>query len=263
MGRKIFGALAAAVLSLAGSGNAVAAPTVIWVTIPLSFGGQRATAPARLPSAADVRAERRLRLVRYGLQFADAVVSAIGYHAYARCLSCLAYPGGGPRGGAPVGVADFNGGRPAEVDPLVQPFSRGGFLSLAVGTLAYDVADARIERHWAIAHRMSADVAEIGAHAWGISTWLPEIKRVHQDAAIAAACGAQWQAQRYGEAFSDGCVNTYYRAGSAPAPGLPAAGVVVICAPAQFKSGMFLFAAPAGNFVASGAACSNVRSPFP
>lgn len=260
--RKILATLAAAIVGLSTGAGANAQPTVISLTIPLSFGSRRA--PDVLPaSPADVRAERRLRLVRYGLQFADAVVSAIGYRAYARCLSCLAYPGGGPRGGAPVNVADFSGGRPAEVDPLVQPFSRGGFLSLAVGTLAYDLADARIERHWAIGRRVSADVAEIGGHVWGISTWLPEITRIHRDAAIAAACGAQWQAKSYGEAFSDGCVNTYYRAGSDPVPGLPAASVEVICAPVQFKPGTFLFAAPGGDFVASGTACTNVRSPFP
>jgi hypothetical protein len=263
MVRRILGALAAAVVTLSGSVSAVAAPTVISVTIPLSFGGHRGPAATRPVSPAEVRAEQRLRLMRYGLQLADAVISAIGYHAYARCLSCLAYPGGGPRGGAPLSVADFNGGRPAEVDPLVQPFSRGGFLSLAVGTVAYDVVDARIEQHWPTERREWADLAEIGAHAWGISTWLPELKRIHRDAAIAAACGAQWQAEHYGEAFSDGCVNTYYRAGSDPAPSLPGAGVVMICAPAQFKPGTFLFAAPGGDFVASGTACSNVRPPFP
>jgi hypothetical protein len=103
---------------------------------------------------------------------------------------------------------------------------------------------------------------EIGAHVWGISTWMPELKGIGRATAIATACGAQWQTKSYGEAFSDGCVNRYYRAGApyaSPAGGTP---VNVICAPAQFKPGAYLFATPGHYFIASGTPCANRDSPF-
>lgn len=256
-------ALCTLLLSLSLALPAVAAPTELSITLPLHFGGHTPTEPERLPTVAEIRTEHRLRFIRYGLQLADAIVSAIGYRAYARCLSCLAYPGGGPLGGAPVSVADLSGNRPAESDPIVAPFSRGGITTLALGTLAYDFVDARIEKHWPVERRATADLVEIGAHAWGISTWLPELKTIHRDTAIASACGAQWQAKAFGQAFSDGCVNAYYRAGAQPVP--PAAGtpVIAVCAPAQFKPGAYLFATTGEYFVGTGAPCTNLRSPFP
>jgi hypothetical protein len=132
-------------LSLSPALSASAAPTEFHVSIPLQFGGHGAGEPERPATPAQIRAEKRLRLARYGLQLADAIVSAIGYRAYARCLSCLAYPGGGPLGSRPVSVANLSGDRPAESDPLIVPFSRGGIGSLALGALAYDLIDARIE----------------------------------------------------------------------------------------------------------------------
>jgi len=259
---RIIAAAGAAVISTTSGLPATAAPTAFNVTFPLRFGGHRVHEPERIPTAVEVRTERRLRLARYGLQIADAIISAIGYRAYAKCLSCLAYPGGGPLGSAPFSVAGLSGNRPAEVNPLIQPFSRGGIASLALGTFAYDIVDARIERHWSNERRESADIAEIGAHAWGISTWLPEIKNIHRDAAIAARCGAQWQAKRYGEAFSDGCVNAYYRPGPGPAGSPPAANVIVVCAPVRFKRGTYLFTTPSDYIVASGTPCTDVNSPF-
>lgn len=241
---------------------AVSAPTSFRVTIPLRFGGHR-DEPARMPSAAELRTERRLRFVRYGFQIADAIVSAIGYHSYQKCLSCLAFPGGGPRGSAAFSAANINGGRPAEVDPLIQPLSGGGFASLALGTLAYDVVDTRIEHHWSVQHREAADIAEIGAHAWGIATWVPEIANMHRDAAIAASCGAQWQAKAFGQAFSDGCVNRFYRSGAAPSAPLGPVSTLVVCAPARFKRGTFLFATPGDNIIASGVPCLDSGAPPP
>jgi hypothetical protein len=252
-----------AALSLSLAFPAAAAPTALRIAIPLHFGGHATNEASRLPTADEIRAEKRLRLTRYGLQLADAIVSAIGYRAYARCLSCLAYPGGGPLGSAPVSMADFNADRPAEADPLIQPFSRGGMMSLALGALAYDFADARIEKHWPVERRAAADLVEIGAHAWGISTWVSELKSIHRDIAIASACGAQWQAKAYGQAFSDGCVNQYYRAGSPVAPSAPGTPVVAICAPAQFKPGAYLFATRGDYFIAAGTPCDALRSPFP
>jgi hypothetical protein len=263
MKSKVIVAMASAVLGLAPASPAAADPPALSITIPLYFGGHRAPAAQPAATAADIRAERRLRYARYGMQLADAIVSAIGYHAYARCLSCLAYPGGGPFGSRPVTVADFNANRPAESDPLIQPFSRGGFLSLSLGTLAYDLIDARVEKHWPVERRASADLAEIGAHAWGISTWVPEITAIGHESAVAAACGAQWQAKRFGEAFTDGCVNAYYRAGTA-APGTTLGrGIIIVCAPSRFKRGTYLFAAGGDAIVASGSACADGGSALP
>jgi len=261
--RKIIAAVGFAIGAVVCALPSVAAPTSFSITIPLMIGGHPVQARPHPATAADVRAERRLRLARYGIQLADAIVSAIGYHAYQRCLSCLAYPGGGPLGSSLFSVANLAGDRPAEVNPLIQPFSHGGFAALALGALGYDAIDARIERHWSIERREVADIAEIGAHAWGISTWLPEIKNIHRDAAIAAACGAQWQAKRYGEAFSDGCVNEYYRPSGMPLPTLPASDVIVVCAPARFKAGTNLFETAHDAIIASGTPCSGVNSPFP
>jgi hypothetical protein len=256
-------AIVAALACLLSVSQAFAAPTSVSITIPLTFGGHRAHEPQRFTTAGEIRTERRLRYARYGLQLADAIVSAIGYHAYARCLSCFAYPGGGPRGGVPVSIATFEGGRPAEADPLIEPFSRGGFGSLVVAALAYDALDARVEGRWSVARRTSADLAEIGAHVWGISTWLPEIKNIDRSTAIAQACGAEWQAKRYGEAFSNGCVNAYYRPGAPPSgSSLPAGAVNFVCAPAQFKRGTYLFATQADYIVSSGVPCTDVFSPF-
>jgi hypothetical protein len=262
MKRNLFAALIA-LLSLLPALPAAAAPTAFRIAIPFHFGGSPAGEREPLATPAQITAEKRLRLARYGFQIADAIVSAIGYKAYARCLSCLAYPGGGPLGSAPLSVASVSGDRPAESDPLIQPFSHGGIASLALGALAYDLIDARIEQHWSVERRATADLLEIGAHAWGISTWLAELKNIHRDTAIAAACGAQWQAKNYGEAFSDGCVNQYYRAGPLQAPAAPGASVIAVCAPAQFKPGTYLFATPGDYIVASGAPCENLRSPFP
>jgi hypothetical protein len=261
--RRALESILATALFLSFTTPAVAAPTAFRIVFPLHVGGHRIEEPSRLPTAAEIRAEKRLRLTRYGLQLADAIVSAIGYRAYARCLSCLAYPGGGPLGSAPVSAGTLSGDRPAESDPLIQPFSRGGILSLALGTLAYDFADARIEKHWPVERRAAADLIEIGAHAWGISSWIPELKNIHRTTTIAAACGTQWQAKSYGQAFSDGCVNAYYRAGgphAQPASGTP---VFPVCAPPQFKPGAYLFATPGGYFIATGTPCDNLRSPFP
>jgi hypothetical protein len=240
-----------------------AAPTAFRIAIPLHFGGHAANEPVRLPTAAEIRTEKRLRLTRYGLQLADAIISAIGYRAYARCLSCLAYPGGGPLGSAPMSVANLNADRPAEANPLIQPFSGGGILSLALGAAIYDLIDARIEKHWPVERRATADLVEIGAHVWGISTWLPELKNIHRYTAIASACGAQWQAREFGQAFSDGCVNQYYRAGPRPVPPASGTPVIAVCAPTQFKPGAYLFATPGDYFVATGTPCNNLRSPFP
>jgi len=262
-GRRTAFAFCAAALSLALRVPAAAAPTAFRIMVPLHFGGHATNEPSQFATAAEIRAEKRLRMTRYGLQLVDAVVSAIGYRAYARCLSCLAYPGGGPLGSAPVSVANLNGDRPAESDPLIQPFSRGGMMPLALGALAYDFVDARIEKRWSVRRRATADVAEIGAHAWGISTWVSELKSIHRDTVIASACGAQWQAKAYGPAFSDGCVNQFYRAGSPVAPSAPGTPVVAVCAPAQFKPGAYLFATPGGYFIATGTPCDNLRSPFP
>jgi hypothetical protein len=252
-----------AALSLAPAVPAAAAPTAFRITLPLHFGGHAPNERSKLPTAAEIRAEKQLRITRYGLQLVDAIVSAIGYQAYARCLSCLAYPGGGPLGSAPVSMANLFGDRPAESDPLVQPFSRGGAMPLALGALAYDLVDARIEKRWSVQRRATADVVEIGAHAWGISTWVSELKSIHRDTVIASACGAQWQAKAYGQAFSDGCVNQYYRAGSPVAPSAPGTPVIAVCAPAQFKLGAYLFATPGDYFIATGTPCDNFRSPFP
>jgi hypothetical protein len=160
-------------------------------------------------------------------------------------------------------VANLSGDRPAETDPLIAPFSRGGFASLALGTLAYDLVAGRIERRWPVARRTAADLVEIGAHVWGISTWLPELRTIRRDTAAAAACGAQWQAKSYGEAFSDGCVNQFYRAGRPSAPLAPGVTVIAVCAPAQFAAGTDLFATPGESIVANGSPCQNLRSPFP
>ena len=264
MRSRIVAAAGAAALGLCTMLNAVAAPTALSVTFPLRFGGPRVEEPARPPTAGEIRIERRLRLIRYGLQLADAIVSAIGYHAYTKCLSCLAYPGGGPAGSTALSVANLSRNRPAEVDPLIQPFSRGGIASLALGAFAYDVVDARIEKRWSTQHREAADIAEIGAHAWGISTWLPEIGTIHRDAAAAAACGAQWRAKEYGQAFSDGCVNEYFRPGGAAAIApLPATGVLFVCAPARFKHGTYLFATAGDDILASGEPCPGVGFPSP
>jgi hypothetical protein len=263
MKRRIACAVGGAALSLALAVPAAAAPTVFRIAVPLHFGGRATNEPSQLPTAAEIRAEKRLRITRYSLQLVDAIVSAIGYHAYARCLSCLAYPGGGPLGTVPVSVADSNADKPAESDPLIQPFSRGGMMPLALGALAYDFVDARIEKRWSVQRRATADVMEIGAHAWGISSWVSELKSIHRDTGIASACGAQWQAKAYGQAFSDGCVNQYYRAGSPVAPSAPGTPVIAVCAPAQFKPGAYLFATPGDYFIATGTPCDNLRSPFP
>jgi hypothetical protein len=61
----------------------------------------------------------------YLLVLVAAIVSAIGYRAYSKCLSCLAYRGGGPVGSVEMSVASFSDHRPAEANPLVQPFSKG------------------------------------------------------------------------------------------------------------------------------------------
>lgn len=263
MRSKVTVAVASAVFGLGAALPAAADPPALSITIPLYFGGHRAPAARPAPTAAEIRAERRLRYARYGMQVADAIVSAIGYHAYARCLSCLAYPGGGPLGSRPVTVADFNGNRPAESDPLVQPFSRGGFFSLSLGTLAYDLIDARVEKRWPVERRAAADLTEIGAHAWGISTWVPEITAIRRESAVAAACGAQWQARRYGEAFTDGCVNTYYRAGTQTPATTPGSGIMMVCAPSRFKRGTYLFAADGDAIVASGTACTDAGTALP
>jgi hypothetical protein len=238
---------------------APAATTNVALTVSIPVGRPNSL---RAPRGADERGERRLRLARYGAQLVDAVISAVGYHAYARCLSCLAYPGGGPLGARAVSMADFNGNLPAEGDPLVRPMAGGGILSLALGGLVYDLLDARIERHWSIAQRESADLAEIGAHAWGVSTWVPEVRNLHRAAAIAAACGAQWRARQYGQAFSEGCVSEFYR----PAPGGPGVPVpsatLLVCAPAKFARGTVLFATAAGNVAASGTPCPQLAAPF-
>ncbi len=263
MKRVFIVAVITTLLSAAFMLPSFAAPTVFRISFPLHIGGHVGGERGHLATAAEMKMENRLRLARYGFQLADAIVSAIGYKAYARCLSCLAYPGGGPLGSAPLSVANLSGDRPAESDPLIQPFSRGGIVSLALGALAYDVADDRIERHWSIKRRATADAAEIGAHMWGISTWFGELKSIHRDTAIATACGAQWRAREFGAAFSDGCVNEYYRAG--PLPAQPAAGapVTAVCAPAQFKAGTYLFATPDDYVIASGVPCANLHSPFP
>jgi hypothetical protein len=264
MKSKVFAAMVGAIVSLLYVSLACAAPTSFTISIPFHFGGHRGHEPEHVATASEVRAERRLRLMRYGSQLADTIVSAIGYHAYARCLSCLAFPGGGPRGSAPVSIATLEGNRPAEADPLIQPFSRGGFFSLALGALAYDAIDTHIERRWTVTRRAATDLAEIGAHAWGISTWLPELKNINRSAAVAAACGAQWEAKQYGEAFSEGCVNAYYRPGAAPAAGtLPASAVDYVCAPARFKRGTYLFATPSDYIASSGVPCADGFSPFP
>src|SRR5450755_842613 len=121
MKRNLFAALIA-LLSLLPALPAAAAPTAFRIAIPFHFGGSPAGEREPLATPAQITAEKRLRLARYGLQIADAIVSAIGYKAYARCLSCLAYPGGGPLGSAPLSVASVSGDRPAESDPLIQPF---------------------------------------------------------------------------------------------------------------------------------------------
>jgi hypothetical protein len=263
MKKTIIAAVGFAVF-LRASTPAHAAPTAFNITVPLTFGQHRARESEQLTRPSDVRAERRLRLLRYAFQIADAVVSAIGYHAYAKCLSCLAYPGGGPMGSTSFTVANLAGNRPAEVDPLVQPLSHGGVPSLALGALAFDVIDARIERHWSVERREAADLAEIGAHAWGITSWLPEIKNIHRDTAIAAACGAQWRAKNYGEAFSDGCVNEYYRSSGNAAPHHSSPQVMTVCAPARFAPGAYLVQTSTTYVVASGTPCGdNLSSPFP
>lgn len=263
MKNKIFTAVFIFVLWLAVLLPVGAAPTVITISIPLNFGGHTERASERLPSAAEVRAERRLRIARYAFQLADAIISAIGYRAYSKCLSCLAYPGGGPVGSVPMSVADVNGGRRAEVNPLVVPFSNGGIASLALGTLAYDLVDTQIERRWSVERRTAADIAEIGAHVWGISTWLPEIRAIHRNTAIASACGDQWRAKNYGEAFSVGCVNEYYRSGPTPKVPFNAGNVISVCAPTRFAHGTYLFTTPNDYIVASGTPCTNLHSPFP
>jgi hypothetical protein len=264
MKRQTIAAVLVALLSLSAAMRpAVAAPTAFRISFPLNFGGHGSREPAPLATTAEIRAEKRLRLARYGFQIADAIISAIGYRAYAKCLSCLAYPGGGPLGSASVSVANFSGNRAAEADPLIQPFSNGGFLSLALGAMAYDFVDAHIEKRWSTERRATADLVEIGAHVWGIATWLPELKTIHRDTTAAAACGAQWQAKNYGAAFSDGCVNQFYRPGSTNVPAAPGVPVVVVCAPPQFKPGAYLFATPGDYVVASGSPCAGVRSPFP
>jgi hypothetical protein len=131
-----------------------------------------------------------------------------------------------------------------------------------LGTLAYDIVDARIEQRWSTPQRAAADIAEMVGHAWGILTWLPEIKAIHRNIAAASACGAQWQAKSYGEAFSDGCVNEYYRAGPMPALPFPPSSVIAVCAPARFTTGTYLFTTTNDYIVASGTPCPNVRSPF-
>jgi hypothetical protein len=263
MGSTIVAGVCIVVSCLSVGSPARAAPTAISISIPLSFGGHAEHEPAPVASESDVRSERRLRITRYAFQVVDALISAIGYRAYRKCLSCLAFPGGGPVGSGPVSVADYSGNRPAEANPLVAPFSNGGILTLALGTLAFDFADARIERRWSTQRRTAADIAEIGGHLWGIASWLPEIETIHKNIAIASACGAQWRSKNYGEAFSDGCVNEYYRAGPQPASPKVGASVMVVCAPAKFTSGTYLFAAPGNAVVASGKPCTNLTSPFP
>jgi hypothetical protein len=260
---KILGASAIFVAGVSATSPAIAAPTQVSISIPLRFGEPGVHESRRTATAAEARAERRLRIVRYGLQLADAVISAIGYRAYGRCLSCLAYPGGGPNGSSALSIGTLNGNRPAETDPLVQPFSRGGFPALALSAFAFDVVDAHIERRWSIQRRTAVDLAEIGGHVWGISTWLPEIKAIDRATAIASACGAQWQAHRFGEAFSDGCVNAYYRPGAAAPGAPPVTTVLYVCAPARFTRGTYLFSTAKDDVVASGVPCPESSSPFP
>jgi hypothetical protein len=259
---RIIAAIAVVAFCSMRSQSTMAAQTALNITIPLSFGEHHVHEPAQAQTAADVRAERRLRMLRYGFQLADAIVSAIGYRAYAKCLSCLAFPGGGPVGSGTFGVRNLTDDRPAEVDPLIQPFSRGGLGTLAIATLAYDIADARVERHWSAQRRSAADLAEIGGHAWGLSTWIPEIKNIHRDERIAAGCGAQWSSKAYGQAFTDGCVNEFYRPSGSPVAPATAKDRMVVCAPARFKNGTYLFSTISAQIFASGSPCPAFASPF-
>ncbi|MEO6990859.1 MAG: hypothetical protein ABI346_05720 [Candidatus Baltobacteraceae bacterium] len=115
------------------------------------------------------RFERRLRVVRLVAQIVDGLVSSAGYSRYARtCLSCIAFPRPPVNGGLRrTSALRF----PAEADPVVQPISHGGFAMLALGALAYDLIDARVERHWSPRARIAADAGEIALHAYGVASW--------------------------------------------------------------------------------------------
>ena len=193
----ILAAILAAVIATAAPSASPSGDTVALATSPTVAESSKPCAhrifcgPVRLLPRDSV--ERKAFVANAVLTIADGLVSSAGYRRFERtCLTCKMAAGHARyanfRNVTPRDLTAW----PTEGNPIMRPWSHGGFSTLMLGWTLGEISGSYMTRSWSPHQRTLAAVASAASHVQGIASWQAENVFLGRLEHAADVCNQLW-----------------------------------------------------------------------